>query len=117
MDETILQYEQDFFKVDFCSNIVNIENRLCRDFIEYGRSGNKLDRSTVIKSLMKLQKDRPIEISRFEVKVLHENLLLVHYISHEAISDVYARRTSIWKKEDDLWKMFFHQGTPCSRPL
>ena len=113
MKETILQYEKDFFSAEFCKDIYRLENRLSTDFVEYGKSGDMYDRNTVIEALLNLTRDRDIEIHNFTIKPLHQDILLVHYLSYEKGTNQRALRTSIWKNEDNLWKMLFHQGTPC----
>jgi hypothetical protein len=111
MEKLILQYEKDLFSAKFCKNRLNLESRLSKNFIEYGKSGYIYDRESTINALMNLQEDKQIEIMQFELIELNENILLVHYISHHKEDDSYALRTSIWKNEDDKLKLYFHQGT------
>ena len=54
LDDTILQYEKDFFSLNFCSSRVNLENRLTADFIEYGSSGAIYNRESIINALVSL---------------------------------------------------------------
>jgi hypothetical protein len=112
MKKLILQYEKDFFSKDFCNNRTNLESRLSQEFIEYGKSGYIYDRKNSINALLEISKDRDIEIMQFEITELCENVLLAHYISHHKDNNSYALRTSIWKIEDNTWKLYFHQGTP-----
>jgi len=110
--EMILQYEKDFFNLEFCSNRLNLENRLSKDFVEYGKSGCVYDRESTITALLDLSENRWIDITQFELTSLSENILLVNYISYDRSVNSHALRTSIWKKEDNAWKLYFHQGTP-----
>jgi len=112
MNEKILQYEKDFFNINFCCSRENLENRLSKDFFEYGKSGVIHNRKSTINSLVSLTEDRRIEIINFELTALSESVLLVHYTSWHKDDDLYVLRTSIWKIEDGEWKMYFHQGTP-----
>ena len=116
LESMILQFEKDFFDVDFCCNKINLENRLSVNFYEYGKSGVIHDRDRTINMLLKMQNNRNITIDNFSATLLDENVILAHYLSYDIDSEQYALRTSIWKQEDDLWKMFFHQGTPCNYP-
>jgi len=111
MTNIILQYEKDFFSKTFCNNREKLENRFSKDFIEYGKSGFVYDREDVITSLLGLSKDRNIDIIQFSLTALCENILLARYISHHVDDNSYALRTSVWRYEDDSWKIFFHQGT------
>ncbi|MDP4118864.1 MAG: hypothetical protein Q8873_06710 [Bacillota bacterium] len=117
MHDLILQYEYDFFIAEFCNNIENLEKRICLNFVEYGQSGNVYTRSEVIDFLLNMKNDRDVDILDFSKEELCEGVFIVHYVSYEKLYDRYARRTSIWKKEDDCWKILFHQGTICSCPL
>ena len=114
MNEKILQYEKDFFSFKFCSNRANLENRLAKDFFEYGKSGIIHTRESTINSLASLIEDRRIEIINFELTALSEGVLLVHYTSWHKDDDLYTLRTSIWRYEDGEWKLYFHQGTPLN---
>ena len=111
MKNQILQYEKDFFSKAFCSIRENLENRLSKDFIECGKSGFVYDRESTINSLYGLSGDRNIEILQFNLTVLSESIVLARYISHHKDSNLYALRASLWKFEDNTWKLFFHQGT------
>ena len=111
MKELILSYEKDFFSKSFCNNIKNLENRLSKEFYEYGKSGSVYDRAAVIKSLNNLPSDRQIEILEFKLTELSECVLLANYITHHKDNNSYVMRTSIWKIEEKIWKLFFHQGT------
>jgi len=117
LESDILQYEEDFFSAEFCNSIDNIENRLCLDFYEYGKSGEIHRRDDIINFLLNMKQNRDIGIHNFSVTVLNENVLIAHYVSHEKVTNQYALRTSVWMKEEELWRMFFHQGTSCSYPF
>ena len=116
LESMILQFEKDFFDVDFCCSKINLENRLSVNFYEYGKSGVIYDRDRTIYMLSTMRNNKNITIDNFSATLLDENVIIAHYLSQDIDSGQYALRTSIWKKEDDLWKMFFHQGTPCSYP-
>lgn len=117
MCDLLLEYEYDFFSSKFCSDIANLEKRIHLDFVEYGRSGNVHTRKEIIEFLLNMKSDRDIDIIKFSKTELCENVSVLHYISYEKLSDRYTRRTSIWKKEDNDWMLFFHQGTPCEQSL
>jgi hypothetical protein len=112
MEDIILQYEKDFFSSEFCRNKKNLVIRLSKDFIEYGESGSVYDRESTINALMNLSENKKIKIMQFKLISLSEDILLAHYISHDENSNSYAMRTSIWKIENNTWKLYFHQGTP-----
>jgi len=111
----ILQYEQDFFDAAFCADRHRLEGRLSKDFVEYGKSGAEYTRDETIRALSAMADDKRIEITRFSLTRLGEDVLLARYVSYETDAHSYARRTSLWRLEDGEWKLFFHQGTPCGQ--
>lgn len=111
MKSMILKYEMDFFDAEFCRSRSNLENRLSVDFMEYGKSGRVYRRNDMIELLLD-SPNRYIKIEDFELTALHEDYFLVHYLSINIDDHSKALRTSIWKREEGLLKMFFHQGTP-----
>lgn len=115
MKDLILQYEKDFFNAQFCQNKANLENRLSKDFLEYGKSGKVYNREFSMDELMSLSTDRQIEIANFEITELTEDILIAHYVSCNKNQKSCALRTSIWRIEDGSWKLYFHQGTPYTK--
>ena len=71
----------------------------------------------MISALINISEDRPIEIIQFEVTVLCEDILLVHYTSHHKENNSYVLRTSVWKFEDSNRKLYFHHGHKASKRL
>jgi len=112
INDLILKYENDFFSKDFCNIQENLENRLSKDFTEYGKSGTIHNRERTINALQSITQDRDIEITNFTLTQLSENTLLARYTSHHKNPNTQALRTSIWKQENKQWKLYFHQGTP-----
>lgn len=111
LEQRILEYENDFFNKEFCDNLQKLNNRIHDEFIEFGKSGQVFDKSSIIKYLNNLYSDRDIEIQDFEIKNLKDDLIIVNYISNEKEEGIKALRTSIWVKEYTDWKLYFHQGT------
>lgn len=112
LDKLILEYENDFFKKDFCDKIQNLNNRIHDEFIEYGKSGHIFNKNLIIEYLSNLNSDRDIEIKKFGIKLIKDDLVIANYISDEKEIKTKALRTSIWIKENSDWQLFFHQGTP-----
>lgn len=113
LEELILQYENEFFKKEFCNNIKNLDNRIHDKFIEFGSSGKVYDKNTIIKYLNALDKDRDIKIVSFKIKEIKDNLIIANYISCK--EELQALRTSIWIRDMTDWKLYFHQGTETSQ--
>ncbi|MCC5601361.1 DUF4440 domain-containing protein [Nostoc favosum] len=84
--------------------------------MEFGSSGRVFDKQQIINSLQ----NEPIEsltqrsITEFKTLVLAAGVVLVTYRIVKHISGeqpVNSLRSSIWKLNNDQWKMIFHQGT------
>ena len=113
MKNLLLKHEKELFSATFCNSREHLERILSKDFFEYGKSGKIYDRESTISALMSMTKDKNIEISQFEITELHDDVIIVHYISSHRDDNSQALRTSIWRLEDGDWKLLFHQGTPC----
>jgi hypothetical protein len=111
LEKQILKYEYDFFIKKFCDDAQNLNDRIHDEFIEFGKSGEVFDKTSIIEYLNNLDTDRDIEILSFEIKNLKEDFVLANYISNENEDGIKALRTSIWVKENMNWKLYFHQGT------
>lgn len=108
----ILEYENDFFKKEFCQNKENLNKRIHNEFMEIGQSGILYNKESIIDYLNNLNQDRPIEILDFNARQIRDELVIANYLSKDKSDKTKALRTSIWVKEKTGWTMLFHQGTP-----
>ena len=110
LEKLLYQYEQDFFSMEFCKKKENLEERLHKDFMEYGKSGIIFYREETIEELSQLTKNRDIKIMDFKCTMLSDKTALIHYVF--LYNDkTKVLRTSIWKEEAGKWQLYFHQGT------
>ena len=86
---------------------------IAEDFVEFGSSGKIITYQILIEHFKSLGNHSEInyKITDFNIKKLGDNIIQATYITK--FSGKKARRSSLWRKEDD-WKMFFHQGTPIN---
>ena len=86
-------------------------------FIEIGSSGTHYNKTDVIQWLS-IDDQSVRSGTDFSARLLVNNLVLLTYISHiQNVSGApikKALRSSIWRKQDDIWQMVFHQGTPMA---
>ncbi len=87
------------------------------EFLEIGSGTNCYKKADVIQWLF--MQDKSICYgTNFSAKLLVNHLVLLTYTSHiqkntgEPIKK--ASRSSIWRKQDDIWQMVFHQCTPIT---
>jgi hypothetical protein len=89
---------------------------LADDFVEIGASGRVWTRSEIIAELGAEGDGSTtvdaVETSDWTVRQLAPGLAMVGFVSRRAGRRV--RRTSLFRLEDDGWRVFFHQGTPES---
>jgi len=91
---------------------------LAEDFIEFGSSGSVYHKSDTLQNLTTTTDIVVYELSDFEAKELSENFVLTIFKTKRTINDtdvVISLRSSIWKRTDSVWQMFFHQGTPVKK--
>ncbi|MGG1942287.1 DUF4440 domain-containing protein [Paenibacillus polymyxa] len=92
----------------------DFERLLADDYIEYGSSGRKYDKSMQITFLKgKFPLDCiPFVITDFNIKVLSSDFVHVTYCTESIDTGNKSLRSSIWKLNEGQWQMIFHQGTP-----
>lgn len=113
LEDHILEYENDFFKKEFCQNKDNLNKRIHHEFMEIGQSGVVYNKESIIDYLSNLDGDRSIEILDFKIKQIKDDLVVANYLSKDKTDNSKTLRTSIWTKERTEWSLFFHQGTPA----
>ncbi|MFH8696268.1 nuclear transport factor 2 family protein [Streptomyces chartreusis] len=82
------------------------------DFHEFGSSGRRWDRAS---TLTRLPQDTD-PADRYVVTSGIEGIRLAPDLVHLTFDTVYdgrhAHRSSLWRRTDAGWQMYFHQGTP-----
>ncbi len=86
-----------------------LEALLHPEFIELGSSGRVYDRQMIVET-MSQEVSGEVIIRDFEIRTISEDTVLVTYRSIGQSGDE-ARRSSLWVKGDDGWRIHFHQGT------
>ncbi|MEU6658380.1 nuclear transport factor 2 family protein [Streptomyces sp. NPDC046821] len=85
------------------------------DFFEFGVSGRRWDRASIIADLSTSTEPgaRPLTVSRMKGVRLGPDL--VHLTFDTDRNGVCAHRSSLWRRHGEDWLLYFHQGTPFSR--
>jgi len=78
-------------------------------FFEFGSSGKVWKRSDY-NADHSLSPDR-MEISGFKMEELGPEAVLTTYRIFNKTTGTSSLRSSVWKKRETGWKLFFHQGT------
>lgn len=92
-----------------------LEDLLDPDFQEIGASGRMWTRGEMISALLESDhRDDPIEAEEFRAAPVGAGLVLLTYVSDP--KGRAARRTSLWRKSGDRWRLLHHQGTLLPQP-
>jgi hypothetical protein len=89
-----------------------LDRLLHPDFAEFGASGRKWDRSETIASLTKAQPpcgEAPVNALEITGTQLADDVVHVTYLSLR--DRRCALRSSIWRRTNEGWRLYFHQGT------
>ncbi|MBY0097946.1 DUF4440 domain-containing protein [Mesobacillus maritimus] len=105
----IRQLEEKLLTPEVRSSKSELEKLLADDFFEIGSSGKVLYKDEEIAEagigVVKMK------LSDFELNTLSENLVLATYRIFNELNNQHSLRSSIWKRNEGVWKMVFHQGT------
>jgi hypothetical protein len=91
-----------------------VESLLHKDFVEFGASGRRWDRAAMLAAIGgELTDDETPEVSEVHGVRLADTVVLLTYLTGQPGRRV--RRSSLWRKtDDDVWRLYFHQGTIVS---
>jgi hypothetical protein len=87
-----------------------VERLLHRDFREIGASGRLWDRASMVTALAE-DPGTAATASEVEARVVADGVVLITYVAESASGR--SRRSSLWVRGDDGWRVLFHQGTRC----
>jgi hypothetical protein len=85
-----------------------LDTLISRDFFEFGSSGQVYDRQTIVAAILADPQPRVPPVTEFRVCALSADVALATYRTGGSV------RSSIWRRENDAWRIVFHQGTPTS---
>lgn len=92
----------------------DIENQMCDEFWEVGASGNVYTKQDVLDTLLVRYNDLNYqdiwEAKDFELtKITADNYLLTYVLIQDKTR--VTRRSTLWRRVNGSWKIFYHQGT------
>ncbi|WP_369195232.1 nuclear transport factor 2 family protein [Streptomyces djakartensis] len=89
-----------------------VEALLHPDFQEFGASGRHWDRAGIIALLTGTTDagDRPVVTTGMRGVRLAPDL--VHLVYDTELDGRRAHRSSLWRRTDGVWRLYFHQATP-----
>ena len=102
-----------FHREEFGTTRQDYENMTEPDFWEVGASGRRYGRDRIVESLEGRYKNFTYEtwyIEDFQCRKIAQDCYLTTYTLFQ--DDRQSRRSTIWRRAEGNWKIFYHQGTP-----
>jgi hypothetical protein len=106
-----------FHRPEFGTTRAEVESMVDDDFWEVGASGRRYTRNfvlEVLESRARTPEEDLWETSDFRCQELAAGLYLLTYTLRQG--ERVTRRTTIWRRSEDDWKIVFHQGTVVEEP-
>ena len=109
----LLQLERDFHQPPPGTSLASLENSTVGDFWEVGASGRCYSRSFVMGELERRLENPSLNAWTYSDPHCRQLALDVFLLSYSLVQDNgrLTRRSTIWQRFSDGWKMVFHQGT------
>lgn len=79
------------------------------DFIEVGQGGRLWNFESVLTEFGASSSTPHVEVSEMDARLLALDVVLVTYVS--TMEGRGVRRSSLWRKSTEGWRVVFHQGT------
>ena len=108
-DKIILNKEKSLFKYKYIKDINYLNELIDNNYKEIGKSGKLFNKDDVIEYLSNLKSNRNITIYNYTCRKIDTNTYLVNYITKSNQDNIF--RTSIWKQENNQFKIIFHQAS------
>ena len=89
-----------------------LDRHIADDFEEIAASGRRFGKDEVLARLP-LENDIHFETTGLQCRWIRADIALLNYDARRVAGadDVRSRRTSLWRLEQGVWRMCFHQGT------
>ncbi|OKJ74755.1 nuclear transport factor 2 family protein [Streptomyces sp. CB02460] len=82
------------------------------EFAEFGASGRRYDRASVLAVTSAVEDYGPgPDVSDLTGTLLAPDLVHLTYVTER--NGTLVRRSSLWRRTGERWRMYFHQGTPA----
>jgi len=107
-----------FHRPELGTTRADFERMTAADFWEIGASGRRYGRAYVLDELEKRHSVQHVDIwetTDFHCRTLGQDVYLLTYTLLQR-SERKTRRSTIWQRTPDGWKIIFHQGTIVQEP-
>lgn len=114
IQQVIEQKERELLEDSIRKSQEMLDSYLTQDFCEFWASGNIYSKSDILLTLPSLSETKYV-LKDVKIIQLSENIFQIAYklteTEKESKNQRKTLRSSLWRKEGEDWKMFFHQGT------
>jgi hypothetical protein len=117
LDE-LIRREPIFHSPELGTTRADFENMLMPDFWEVGASGRRYSRDYVLAELERRQRVQTVDVwetAGFHCRKLAQDVYLLTYTLLQD-NKRKTRRSTIWQRTPEGWKIVFHQGTVVQEP-
>ncbi len=104
----IRDLEESHLKPEVRISKAEMNSILADGFTEIGSSGRMIDKADCMSR--ELSQD-DVSMRQFEMQILAPDVVLTTYYLKNRTLNRNTLRSSIWKRIDGRWQLFFHQGT------
>ena len=114
LKEIIYELETNLLKQEVRASVEKLNTLIADNFIEYGSSGLIYDKKNILERLPQ-GSSQTYHLYDFQCLNLSEDIIQTRFkidIINLDKTKVTSLRTSLWKKTNNNWQIFFHQGTP-----
>jgi hypothetical protein len=117
LDE-LIRREPIFHRPELGTTRADFEEMMMPDFWEVGASGRRYSRDYVLAELERRQRVQTVDVwetSSFHCRKLALDVYLLTYTLIQD-NERRTRRSTIWQRTPEGWKIVFHQGTVVQEP-
>lgn len=117
MPELLVRLEKELHDPAVRKNPARLNQLLHDSFLEIGRSGEIHNKARILDSL-EAEPTHSVWSQDYEAQTINEGLVLLTYrtahVGPEQELSRFSRRSSLWEKIGNDWKLRYHQGTPTN---
>jgi hypothetical protein len=110
MVDEVVELELRLLEPEVRADRAMVERLLHPEFREFGTAGRVWDRASMVAALAEDPGPRA-EASEVDARLVAPDVVLVTYIAGSA--GLRSLRSSLWVRDEDGWRVLFHQGTRC----
>jgi hypothetical protein len=116
--DLLIKQERALHQYEIRKNIAGVTRLIHPDFQEVGLSGIRYDFESIVELMQNETKTKGHIHSQdyTDIKLAPTVYLLLYrsaWVDEFGIRSRFARRSSIWVLNGDLWQIQYHQGTAC----